>query len=46
VVAILDPRLHTRAYGRRFLDALPPAPVVTEIDAVAGFFGGQARATA
>jgi ATP-dependent DNA helicase DinG len=46
VVAILDPRLHTRSYGRRFLEALPPAPVVTEIDAVAGFFGGQARATA
>jgi ATP-dependent DNA helicase DinG len=46
VVAILDPRLHTRAYGRRFLEALPPAPVVTELDAVARFFGAQARGAA
>jgi ATP-dependent DNA helicase DinG len=46
VVAILDPRLHTRAYGRRFLEALPPAPVVAELSAVAGFFGAQARASA
>jgi ATP-dependent DNA helicase DinG len=46
VVAILDPRLRSRAYGRRFLEALPPAPVVAELSAVAGFFGAQARATA
>jgi ATP-dependent DNA helicase DinG len=46
VVAILDPRLRTRAYGGRFLEALPPAPVVADISAVAAFFGGQARATA
>ena len=46
VVAILDPRLRSRAYGRRFLEALPPAPVVGEISAVADFFGSQARATA
>jgi ATP-dependent DNA helicase DinG len=46
VVAILDPRLRTRAYGRRFLEALPPAPVVSELDAVADFFGTQVRATA
>jgi ATP-dependent DNA helicase DinG len=46
VVAILDPRLHTRAYGRRFLEALPPAPVATELDAVAHFFGAQARGAA
>jgi ATP-dependent DNA helicase DinG len=46
VVAILDPRLRSRAYGRRFLEALPPAPVVAEIAAVADFFGTQARATA
>ena len=46
VVAILDPRLRTRAYGRRFLEALPPAPVAGDLDAVARFFGGQARATA
>ena len=27
VLALLDPRLHTRGYGYRFLEALPPAPV-------------------
>ena len=46
VVAILDPRLRSRAYGRRFLEALPPAPVVAELESVADFFGTQARATA
>jgi ATP-dependent DNA helicase DinG len=46
VVAILDTRLHTRAYGRRFLEALPPAPVATELDAVARFFGAQALGAA
>jgi ATP-dependent DNA helicase DinG len=46
VVAILDPRLRTRAYGRRFLEALPPAPLVAERTAVADFFGTGARATA
>jgi ATP-dependent DNA helicase DinG len=40
VVAILDPRLRTRGYGRRFLEALPPAPLVGDLDAVAGFLGG------
>jgi ATP-dependent DNA helicase DinG len=42
VVAVLDPRLRTRSYGQRFLDALPPALVVDELDAVAGFFGVSA----
>jgi ATP-dependent DNA helicase DinG len=46
VVAILDPRLRTRGYGRRFLEALPPAPIVGERAAVAEFFGAGARATA
>ena len=27
VLAVLDPRLRTMAYGRRFLDSLPPAPI-------------------
>jgi ATP-dependent DNA helicase DinG len=44
VVAILDPRLRTRAYGRRFLEALPPAPLVGELDAVAEFLGARASA--
>jgi ATP-dependent DNA helicase DinG len=44
VVAVLDPRLRTRAYGRRFLDALPPAPLAADLDAVASFLGTRARA--
>ena len=39
VVAILDPRLRTRPYGRAFLSALPRCPLVDELEAVAGFFG-------
>jgi ATP-dependent DNA helicase DinG len=46
VVAILDPRLRTRAYGRRFLDALPPAPLAGDLAAVASFLGAGARASA
>jgi ATP-dependent DNA helicase DinG len=38
VLAILDPRLRTKGYGRRFISSLPPAPVVHELDAVEGFF--------
>jgi ATP-dependent DNA helicase DinG len=39
VLAILDPRLRTMGYGRRFLDSLPPAPVTQELGAVERFFG-------
>jgi ATP-dependent DNA helicase DinG len=46
VVAILDPRLRTRGYGCRFLEALPPAPLVGDLDAVAEFLGARQRATA
>jgi ATP-dependent DNA helicase DinG len=45
VVAILDPRLRTRAYGRRFLEALPPARIVSDQTAVADFYWGGVRAT-
>jgi ATP-dependent DNA helicase DinG len=38
VLAVLDPRLRTKGYGRRFLASLPPAPVVHDLGAVAGFF--------
>ncbi len=41
VLAILDPRLRTRAYGARFLAALPPARVVTDLEEVARFFGSS-----
>jgi ATP-dependent DNA helicase DinG len=38
VLAVLDPRLRTMGYGRRFLAALPPAPVTHDLDAVERFF--------
>ena len=46
VAAILDPRLRTRRYGHRFLEALPPAPLVGDLGSVAAFLGAEARATA
>ena len=46
VVAILDPRLRTRAYGRSFLAALPRCPMVEDRVAVAAFFGTPALQTA
>jgi ATP-dependent DNA helicase DinG len=41
VLAVLDPRLRTKGYGRRFLASLPPAPVVHELDAVATFMAAN-----
>jgi ATP-dependent DNA helicase DinG len=38
VLAVLDPRLRTMGYGRRFLQSLPPAPVTHDLDAVERFF--------
>jgi ATP-dependent DNA helicase DinG len=38
VLAVLDPRLKTMGYGRRFLASLPDAPVTTDLDAVERFF--------
>jgi ATP-dependent DNA helicase DinG len=38
VLAVLDPRLRTKGYGRRFLASLPPAPVVHDLLQVETFF--------
>jgi ATP-dependent DNA helicase DinG len=46
VVAILDPRLRTRAYGRAFLDALPRCPLSDDRAAVAAFFGAATTSAA
>jgi ATP-dependent DNA helicase DinG len=46
VVAILDPRLSSRPYGRAFLESLPPCPVTTERSAVADFLAQGALLTA
>jgi ATP-dependent DNA helicase DinG len=37
VLAILDPRLRTKGYGRRFLASLPPAPIVHELASIQRF---------
>jgi ATP-dependent DNA helicase DinG len=41
VVAILDPRVRTRPYGRTFLEALPPCRIVTERLSVESFLAGE-----
>ena len=41
VLAVLDPRLKTMGYGRRFLTSLPPAPVTHALDDVERFFDGR-----
>jgi ATP-dependent DNA helicase DinG len=38
VLAILDPRVRTKGYGRRFIASLPPAPIVHRLDQVEEFF--------
>ena len=38
VLAVLDPRLRTKGYGRRFLGSLPPAPVVHDLWRIEAFF--------
>ena len=40
VLAVLDPRLQTMGYGRRFLASLPPAAVVHDLDGIGRFFAG------
>ena len=46
VVAILDPRLRSRGYGRVFLEALPQCPLVDDRAAVAAFFGERVPVSA
>ena len=40
VLAVLDPRLKTMGYGRRFLDSFPPAPITHDLGQVARFLAG------
>jgi ATP-dependent DNA helicase DinG len=40
VLAVLDPRLRSMGYGRRFLASLPPAPVVHDVEAIGRFLAG------
>ncbi len=39
ILAVLDSRLLRKPYGRRFLESLPPARLVHDIEAVARFMG-------
>jgi ATP-dependent DNA helicase DinG len=43
VLAVLDPRLRTMGYGRRFLASLPQTPVVQELEAVRQFMANRVR---
>ena len=38
VLAVLDPRLRTMGYGRRFVASLPPAPIVHDLASIEEFF--------
>ena len=38
VLAVLDPRLRTMGYGRRFVASLPPAPIVHDLASLETFF--------
>jgi ATP-dependent DNA helicase DinG len=44
VLAILDPRLRTKGYGRRFIAALPPAPLVENYAPIEVFFAPKLTA--
>ncbi len=43
LLAVLDARLVTKGYGRRFLKALKPIPLTQSMDEVAAFFAAEDR---
>ena len=42
ILAVLDPRLTDKRYGKIFLDSLPPYRVVRDLESCASFFGQRA----
>jgi ATP-dependent DNA helicase DinG len=40
VLAVLDPRLRTMGYGRRFLESFPPSPMTHDLGEITRFFAG------
>ena len=42
ILAVLDPRIRSMGYGRRFLASLPPAPVTYDMEQVRRFFADGA----
>jgi len=45
VIAIMDVRLFTKGYGRRFRQSLPPSPVVRKLSAIENFFASAVSDT-
>jgi ATP-dependent DNA helicase DinG len=43
VLAVLDPRLRTKSYGRTFLQSLPPCRVTSDISELARVFDGSSK---
>ncbi|HER63609.1 MAG TPA: ATP-dependent DNA helicase, partial [Desulfobacteraceae bacterium] len=43
VMAVLDVRLFTKGYGRRFLQSLPPSPLCRELERVQTFFAEEEK---
>jgi ATP-dependent DNA helicase DinG len=43
ILAVLDPRLRTKPYGRLFLQSLPPCRVTSRIEELAGMFDNEYR---
>ena len=41
VLALLDPRVRTKGYGRRFLASLPPAPITHDLSDIAAFLANS-----
>ena len=44
ILAVLDPRLRTKGYGRRFVGSLPPAPIVYNFASIEAFFSAKPMA--
>jgi len=45
LLVVLDPRLRTKGYGRRFIASLPPAPQVSDFARIEAFFSDSAGVT-
>jgi len=44
VLAVLDPRLRTKPYGRTFIKSLPQCRITSEIEDLAGVFKQEVKA--
>jgi ATP-dependent DNA helicase DinG len=40
ILAVLDPRVKTMGYGRRFLESFPPSPISQDLADIERFFAG------